>query len=246
MDSLILLVAAIVGFVIVAGVALVIVRTFYREVPAGKALLVRSAQGEDRLSRTGRLVLPFDASAELVDLTATCLSVDGGPRGFRCNDRIRVTLAVRFVVAVNPTGEDVSRAARLVGAPRVADEAALMKVFAGRFEEAIATTIADMSYDDVVSRRDQLKDRIMEIVGSDLEGFRLEDASVGEILQVPIEALDPSDLHDAEAIRRITEATSREALRTQEIRLETRMALTDRDVATAERIAQLEGEPREA
>ena len=59
------------------------------------------------------------------------------------------------------------------------------------------------------------------MIGEDLDGYVLDDAVIDHLEQTPIDQLDPDDIRDAEGIRKITEITSAEKIKTAEIRMQT-------------------------
>lgn len=238
-----MLIAVSVGMSILmlVGFAFVLTRC-WRSVSPDEALLVVTQSEHVGVYRRGAMVLPFVHRAEAIDLRATTLEVGGGARGFRCADRIRVTLTGRFLVAVNPTNEDIVRAARTVGASKAGDPAALSARFGPRFESAIAKAVGELRYVELVKDRAHLEDTVAGLAGSDLDGFALREVHLGEILQVPIEALDPDDILDAEAIRNITEATARENARTAELQREMHQAKAEHDVEADEHVLRIKEE----
>jgi uncharacterized membrane protein YqiK len=218
--------------------ALVISKWFVR-VPAGQALLVRPHSGPARVSFTGQLVMPFVATAELVDLTTKRILVTRhGRTAPRCRDNIRVNVTAHFMIGVNPVADDVLKAAQAMGAARVAEEGALSEVFEGRFISALATVVATFHYDELARNREELTDRIIQVLGTDLDGYTLKDLAIVTIEQVPIEQHDPKDLLDAEAIRVLTERTAQEALRTSETSLGAELELARREREVAEHVAR--------
>jgi uncharacterized membrane protein YqiK len=239
-DALLAIAATVGALLLVLAGNVYLIKRLYVAVPAGKALLVQDSRGHVKVSRVGRVVLPIGNIAELVDLRTSTLEIGGGERGFRCLDRIRVTLTARVQIAVNPTEEDVARAAQRLGAAHVADQDALLRLFGTRFETAIATSIGNLRYAEVVRDRRQVEDQVESAIGNDLEGFVLQGVHFGEIAQVPIASLDPDDILDAEAIRTITEETYRENMRTAEMQREMRTTTSTQDLAADEVRLKLE------
>ncbi|MBK8937871.1 MAG: hypothetical protein IPM79_09560 [Polyangiaceae bacterium] len=129
MELIVILVPVAMLVLAVPLLALVISKWFVR-VPAGQALLVRPHSGPARVSFTGQLVMPFVATAELVDLTTKRILVTRhGRTAPRCRDNIRVNVTAHFMIGVNPVADDVLKAAQAMGAARVAEEGALSEVF---------------------------------------------------------------------------------------------------------------------
>ncbi|MBK6513538.1 MAG: hypothetical protein IPG04_05265 [Polyangiaceae bacterium] len=242
MELIVILVPVAMLVLAVPLLALVISKWFVR-VPAGKALLVRPHSGPARVSLTGQLVLPFVATAELVDLTTKRILVTRHGRiAPRCRDNIRVNVTAHFMIGVNPVAEDVLKAAQAMGAARIVEEGALSEVFEGRFTSALATVVATFHYDELAQHREEMTDRILQVVGTDLDGFTLKDVAIVSIEQLPLEEHDPKDVLDAEAIRVISERTAEKALRTKEINLVAKTQQAKRELEVAEHLALLERE----
>lgn len=203
-----------VGITLVAmvGMALLVLKSLVR-VRASQAL-IRHGVGRDhrepQVSFTDTLVLPFQ-SAELVDLSTHELVVDRrGSAGLRCRDDLRVDVVVRVKLRVNPTAEDVLRAARRLKAENTGVPAVLAHHFEGRFATALATLARACDLQQLLSHRDELSDKVLDVVGTDLDGYAVDSLDVAVLAQTPLEALDPSDVLDAVASRKIAERTGAE------------------------------------
>lgn len=191
---------------------LVVVSRFIVKVPAGRALVIHGGRGEPRVSFTNALVMPVVQLGELVDCsTKTVLVRRKDADGYRCKDKIRASVTVELRVRVNRTTEDVCRVAQRLGAARTFDADSITSLFHGKFDEAVAVVAGQLTFDELVGHREEARDQILEVIGKDLDGYVLDDASFIEIEQVPLEHLDPHHVHDAEAIRRIKERTGVES-----------------------------------
>ena len=73
-------------------------------------------------------------------------------------------------------------------------------------------------FEDLYTQRQEFKDQIIEIIGTDLNGYSLEDAAIDYLEQTPLEALDPENILDAEGIRSITELTAAKNVETNLLR----------------------------
>lgn len=210
--------------------ALVVGRGFVR-VGASEALVVHGARPEPKVSFTGMLVFPFQ-SHEVVDLSVKELVIERrGRDSLRCRDQLRADVIVAVSVAVSPTTDDVLRAARSLGAARTADDGAVRGYFESRLVTALAEVVRAVDYEALVDRRGELADRFVEVVGNDLDGYTLREAHFRLVEQTPLEVLDPDDILDAVAIRKITERAGPEKARTREILVERRRADAAVDLA---------------
>lgn len=207
-----------VGSLLLLSLAMIAVyRRAYVAVEQGFALLV-TGQGAVRVSFTGRLVTPILNRGELLDLRAVPIVVDRrGAQGLSCHDHLRADIEATFHVRIRKTPDDMIKAAQAVGASKVADPATLEQRFLAKFSDALATVAKQLDFEQLVERRVDFGEQVLSVIGDDLDGWELDDLAIGHLAQTPIEHLDPNDLLDAQGIRRITEATAAERVRTAEI-----------------------------
>jgi uncharacterized membrane protein YqiK len=210
-------------------------------VPPGSALIIHRTGAEPRVTFSDAFVPPLVARTEAIDCSLRTIIVrrDGGD-SLRCRDNLRIDVRAEFRVSVNRTAEDILKVAAKIGANRASDPATLTTLFEARFIQAMASVVRELEFDEVTREREQLRDRVLCVIGQDLDGWVLEDVSFTRLEQVPIEELDPSNVLDAEAIRRITERTSVELLRKSEIENQTRLQVLSQKVATEEAALTLE------
>ena len=97
-----------------------------------------------------------------------------------------------------------------------ADETTLQELFNAKFSEALKTVGKQLDFVDLYTKRDEFRDRIIQVIGTDLNGYSLEDAAIDYLEQTPMDQLDPTNILDAQGIRKITELTAIEHVRTNE------------------------------
>jgi hypothetical protein len=78
------------------------------------------------------------------------------------------------------------------------------------------------------------------VIGTDLNGYSLEDAAIDFLEQTPLSSLDPKNILDAQGIRKITELTAIEAVRTNDFRRNEEKEITRQNVDAKEAILELE------
>jgi len=213
--------AAIVGVVLVAMAAIVVLYArSYVKVEPGHALVV-TKPGRIEVSFDAALVLPLVHRAETIDLrTQTVVIERRGKRGLVCRDGVRADVVARFFVRIQATAEDVGRVATSLGCARASDPAGLQALFEGKFTEALATVAAALDFEHLHRERERFRDQVVEVIGRDISGFVLDDLALEHLEQTPLEQLDPHDILDAQGIRTITERTTRETIRSHELRLD--------------------------
>jgi uncharacterized membrane protein YqiK len=239
-------VAVAVGFVIVLGVLAMIAR-FYKQVEQGKALIVNTMRSEPVVAFTGAVVYPIINRAEVMDLSVKTIDIDRrGKEGLICNDNIRADINVTFFIRVNKTRDDVLKVAQSLGCARASDPKTLEELFTAKFAEALKTVGKHFNFDQLYTKRDEFKDKIIEVIGKDLNGFILDDAAIDYLEQTPMEALDKDNIMDADGIRKITEITVQHNVQTNELRQKERMETGSQNLNADEAIFRFEQRRAEA
>ncbi|MWA08427.1 SPFH domain-containing protein [Streptomyces sp. BA2] len=230
-------VAAVLLIVIVL---LLTVTRLFRKVEQGKALIVSKMRKVD-VTFTGQVVLPVLHKAEVMDISVKTIDImRTGRDGLICRDNIRADIRISFFVRVNKTVEDVIRVAQAIGTARASDQNTLQELFNAKFSEALKTVGKQMDFADLYTKRDELRDRIIQVIGTDLNGYSLEDAAIDYLEQTPLNQLDPSNILDAQGIRKITELTAVEHVRTNEFTRHEEKEITRQNVDAREAILELE------
>ncbi|MEW1695225.1 MULTISPECIES: flotillin family protein [unclassified Streptomyces] len=231
---------AIAVVLLVAVVMLLLVSRLFRKVEQGKALIVSKTRTVD-VSFTGQIVLPVLHKAEVMDISVKSFEISRtGRDGLICQDNIRADIRISFFVRVNKTVEDVIKVAQAIGTERASDKATLQELFNAKFSEALKTVGKQLDFTDLYTKREELRFRIIEIIGIDLNGYSLEDAAIDYLEQTPLGQLDPGNILDAQGIRKITELTALENVRTNEFRQNEQKEITRQNVDAREAILELE------
>ncbi|MEU0472936.1 flotillin family protein [Streptomyces olivaceus] len=232
-------VLAAVCLLLVAFVLFVVSRLF-RKVEQGKALIVSKMRKVD-VTFTGQVVLPVLHKAEVMDISVKTIEITrAGKEGLICRDNIRADIRISFFVKVNKTVEDVVKVAQAVGTARASDRDTLQELFHAKFSEALKTVGKQMDFTDLYTKREELRYRIIEVIGVDLSGYHLEDAAIDYLEQTPLTQLDPANVLDAQGIRKITELTAVEHVRTNEARRTEEKEITRQNVDAREAVLELE------
>jgi len=221
------------------GVALFFSRMF-RKVEQGKALIVSKVRRVD-VTFTGAIVLPVLHKAETMDISVKTIEISRtGREGLICRDNIRADIRITFFVRVNKTTEDVIKVAQAIGTARASSEQTLQELFNAKFSEALKTVGKQLDFVDLYTKRNEFRDQIIEVIGTDLNGYSLEDAAIDFLEQTPLLSLDPKNILDAQGIRKITELTAIEAVRTNDYRRNEEKEITRQNVDATETILELQ------
>ncbi|MFF9409157.1 SPFH domain-containing protein [Streptomyces anandii] len=212
----------------------------FRKVEQGKALIVSKTRRVD-VTFTGQVVLPVLHKAEMMDISVKAIEITrSGRDGLICRDNIRADIRISFFVRVNKTAQDVIKVAQAVGTARASDQSTLQELFHAKFSEALKTVGKQMDFTDLYTKREELRFQIIELIGVDLNGYHLEDAAIDYLEQTPLTQLDPSNVLDAQGIRKITELTAIEHVRTNEAQRTEQKEITRQNVDAREAILELE------
>lgn len=242
----IMLIAAAAGTLVLLG-ALAMFARFYHKVEQGHAMIINTLRAEPDVSFTGGMVYPIIHKKELMEISLKTIEIERlGKDGLICRDNIRADIKVTFFLRVNKTKEDVLKVAQAVGCARASSQDTLENLFSAKFAEALKTVGKSMDFVDLYQARDRFRDDIIRQIGNDLSGYILEDAAIDYIEQTPIEKLDSHNILDAQGIKKITELTAIESVRTNELKRDEEMRIKKKDVETREAILELERQQADA
>ncbi|MDF0371328.1 MULTISPECIES: flotillin family protein [Streptomyces] len=247
MDAISWGIGVLVAVVLLITVALLFVITrLFRKVEQGKALIISKTKKVD-VTFTGAVVLPVLHKAETMDISVKTIEIRRtGREGLICQDNIRADIHITFFVRVNKTVEDVIKVAQAIGTERASDKAAIQEFFAAKFSEALKTVGKQLDFVDLYTKREEFRDRIIRVIGTDLNGYHLDDAAIDFLEQTPMAQLDGANILDAQGIRKITELTAIEHVRTNEFQRTEQKEITRQDVDARETILELERRQAEA
>ncbi|MEU6284489.1 flotillin family protein [Streptomyces sp. NPDC047028] len=232
-------VLAVVCLLLVA-LALFALSRLFRKVEQGKALIVSRMRRVD-VTFTGQVVLPVLHKAEVMDISVKAIEITrAGRDGLICRDNIRADIRISFFVKVNKTVGDVIKVAQSVGTARASDQKTLQELFHAKFSEALKTVGKQLDFTDLYTKREELRYKIIELIGVDLSGYHLEDAAIDYLEQTPLSQLDPANVLDAQGIRKITELTAVEHVRTNEAQRTEEKEITRQNVDAREAVLELE------
>ncbi|MGQ4437201.1 MULTISPECIES: flotillin family protein [unclassified Streptomyces] len=231
---------------LIALTLLLVVGRLFRKVEQGRALIVSKTKKVD-VTFTGAVVLPVLHKAEFMDISVKTIEIRRtGREGLICQDNIRADIHISFFVRVNKTVEDVIKVAQAIGTQTASDPAAIQDFFAAKFSEALKTVGKQLDFVDLYTKREEFRDRIIQVIGTDLNGYHLDDAAIDFLEQTPMTQLDNQNILDAQGIRKITELTTIEHVRTNEFQRTEQKEITRQNVDARETILELERRQAEA
>lgn len=243
-DALFGIGGAVLALILIGGIFCIL--TCYHKVEQGRAL-VRNGIGGTKVSFSGMVVLPIIHKVELIDISVKRVEIDrNGKNGLICMDNMRADIKVAFFVRVNQTSQDVLKVAQAVGCDRASSLAALVDLFDAKFSEALKTVGRQFEFVDLYNSRDKLKEGILRTIGTDLNGFVLEDVAIDYLEQTPLALLNPDNILDSEGIKKITELTAKQTVLANHIGREREKTITKQNVEANEAILELNRQLAEA
>ncbi|MEV0090705.1 flotillin family protein [Streptomyces sp. NPDC050738] len=247
MDAISLGIGVFVAVVLLIAITLIlVVSKLFRKVEQGRALIISKTKKVD-VTFTGAVVLPILHKAEYMDISVKTIEIRRtGREGLICQDNIRADIHISFFVRVNKTVEDVVKVAQAIGTQRASDRVAIQDFFAAKFSEALKTVGKQLDFVDLYTKREEFRDQIIRVIGTDLNGYHLDDAAIDFLEQTPMTQLDAANILDAQGIRKITELTAVEHVKTNEFQRTEQKEITRQNVDARETILELERRQAEA
>ncbi|OTA19046.1 Inner membrane protein YqiK [Xenorhabdus beddingii] len=222
-------------------------KAFYIKVPQGTALIVNDMSAQPKVHFTGALVYPVIYKKEFMRISLLTLEVDRrGKDGLICKDNLRADITVAFYLRVNETTEDVLKVAKSIGVERASDHNSVNTLFSAKFSEALKTVGKQFELSKLFEDRQNFRDRIVDVIGKDLNGYALEDVAIDYLEQTPKNSLDPNNIFDAEGIRKITEITAIHNIETNQKERDQELAIQKKNVETREASLALERQQADA
>ncbi len=230
------------GIILLIIIALAVMfSAFYKKVPQGYALIVNDMSSKPKVHFTGGMVLPVIHKMEVMKISLITLEIDRRANdGLICQDNLRADITVAFYLRVNETRDDVLRVAKAIGVDRASDKEAVNELFNAKFSEALKTVGKKMVFLDLFENRILFREKIIEVIGDDLNGYVLEDVAIDYLEQTPKSKLDATNILDSEGIRKITEITATQNIETNRLEKDETLAITKKNVETKEALLALE------
>ena len=229
-----------VGFAILYGILRVVVGWTYRIPKQGQCLVRSGGAGIAIASTSGIFKFPVIHRLELMDISLKEVVIHRhGSTGLICKDNLRADISVTFYVRVNSANiENVKHVAQTIGCERASDPAVLAELFEPKFSDGLKTAGREFNFEELLDKRKEFRDAIVNAVGTDLNGFTLDDAAIDLLEQTKVELLDPENILDADGIKRITERTATQAIITNEHNRNRERDINQKDVETREMILE--------
>lgn len=219
---------------------LVLLSRMWRKASQGQAL-VRTGLGGTKVSFSGTLVVPVIHRLEEMDITVKTIVISRtGKDGLVCKDNMRADIKVTFFIRVNKSVEDVKKVSESIGCARASSHEQLEVLFDAKFSEALKTVGKHFEFVELYNSRDDFKREILQITGTDLNGYILDDCAIDYLEQTSLDFMNENNILDSEGIKKIIELTAKQKMASNLIEREKQKTLKKQDVEAREVILSLE------
>lgn len=229
------------GVVFLLFIILFAFASFYKKIPQGKAIVRTGVGGGQVAFNKGMYVIPILHKMEIMDISVKKLEIARMEHdGLICKDNIRADIKVAFFVRVNKSVEDVLNVAQSIGTERASDVETLRNLFEAKFSEALKTVGKKFDFIELYEARREFRTEILDIIGTDLNGYVLDDCAIDYLEQTEMKFLSPQNILDSQGIRKITELTAAQNINANLIRREEEKVIKKQNVEAREAILELE------
>ncbi|GGD17858.1 flotillin family protein [Hyunsoonleella pacifica] len=218
-----------------------IIALFYKKVPQGEALVRTGFKGTKVATDKGLYVVPVFHRVEIMDISVKKIQIERiGDNGLICKDNMRADIKVAFFVRVNNEVDFIKKVAQTVGCERASDISTLEELFEAKFSEALKTVGKKFNFVELYESRREFRDEIVDIIGTDLNGYTLEDCAIDYLEQTSVQFLKADNILDAEGIKKITELTAAQNMKANLIKRDEEKVIRKQDVEAREAILELD------
>jgi uncharacterized membrane protein YqiK len=242
MEGILPIIGTIIGIALfLVIVYFAIIAMFYKKVHQGQALVRTGFGGTKVATDKGLYVVPVFHRVETMDISVKKIQIERmGVEGLICKDNMRADIKVAFFVRVNNEVEYIKKVAQTIGVQRASRIETLEDLFEAKFSEALKTVGKKFQFIDLYEARREFRDEIVDIIGTDLNGYTLEDCAIDFLEQTSVEHLKPDNILDAEGIKKITDLTAAQNIKANLIKRDEEKTIRKQDVEAREAILELD------
>lgn len=214
--------------------------SMYKKTVQGVVLL-RTGYGGAKVFFNAGVVIPIIHRLEQMDISVKKLEIAReGKDGLICKDNMRADIQVAFFVRVNKSVDDIINVGQTIGCQRASDISTLRELFEAKFSEALKTVGKKFDFIELYEARSEFRQEILNIIGTDLNGYVLDDCAIDYLEQTKLEYLNKDNILDSEGIKKITELTASQNIKANLVRREEEKTIKKQDVEAREAILELE------
>ncbi|UKB79756.1 SPFH domain-containing protein [Chryseobacterium sp. MEBOG07] len=226
---------------VVATVGLIFwILSMYKKTVQGIVIL-RTGYGGTKVFFNAGIVIPIIHRMESIDISVKKLEISReGRAGLICKDNMRADIQVAFFIRVNKSVDDIVNVGQTIGCQRASDAQTLRELFEAKFSEALKTVGKKFDFTELYEARSEFRQEILDIIGTDLNGYVLDDCAIDYLEQTSIDKLDKDNILDSEGIKKITELTATQNIKANQVRRDEEKTITKQNVEAREAILELE------
>lgn len=234
-------IALVVGIVALIVIYFLIIAMFYKKVHQGQALVRTGFGGTKVATDKGLYVVPVFHRVEVMDISVKKIQIERlASEGLICKDNMRADIKVAFFVRVNNEVEYIKKVAQTIGVQRASRQETLEELFEAKFSEALKTVGKKFNFIQLYEARREFRDEIVDIIGTDLNGYTLEDCAIDYLEQTAVTHLKADNILDAEGIKKITDLTAAQNIKANLIKRDEEKVIRKQDVEAREAILELD------
>ncbi len=219
----------------------IFIALFYKKIPQGEALVKTGFGGTAVAFDKGMYVVPVLHKVEIMDISVKKIEIQRLEHdGLICKDNMRADIKVAFFVRVNKSKEAIIEVAQTIGCERASHITTLEELFEAKFSEALKTVGKKFDFVQLYESRAEFRDEIINEIGRDLNGYTLEDCAIDYLEQTPVTFLKADNILDAEGIKKITELTAAQNIKSNLIMRDEQKTIRKQDVEAREAILELD------
>ena len=194
--------------------------SMYKKTVQGVVLL-RTGYGGAKVFFNAGIVIPVIHRLEYMDISVKKLEISReGKDGLICKDNMRADIQVAFFVRVNKSVDDIINVGQTIGCQRASDIGTLRELFEAKFSEALKTVGKKFDFIELYEARSEFRQEILNIIGTDLNGYVLDDCAIDYLEQTSLQHLNKDNILDSEGIKKITELTASQNIKANLVRRE--------------------------
>ena len=238
-------ISAIIVFLIIVAIVLVVLFFIFYKRSSKEIAFVRTGFGGEKVVKSGgAVVIPVLHAVIEVYMNTLRLEVQRkDDQSVITKDRMRVNIVSDFYVHVAPDLDAISMAASTLGS-RTKRPDSLNEIVEGKFIDAIRSTAAEMTMEELHEQRKAFIVKVREAVADDLSrnGLELEAASLTQLDQTDMNYFNPSNAFDAEGLTRLTEKIESRKKTRNDIEQDTQIQIRQKNLETEKLNLALERE----
>ena len=236
------IIALVILVALAIAIAVYLLHWLYRRSSKEVSFVRTGLGGEKVVLSGGAFVLPIVHSVTPVGMQTLRIEIRrGSETALITRDRMRVELVVEFFLRVRPDIQSVSTAARSLGKKTMNPEK-LGELIKGRFINSLGSMAADMTLEEIQSRRSDYAKSVKALSEESLSqtGLELEAVSLTNVDQTALSHFNPSNAFDAEGLTTLTEQIEKRKKIRNDIEQDTKISIRKKNLESEQMALEIE------